>query len=107
MRGYVIKLTQKIDKKELAHMKTKQGFMLRNIAGKDIVVAVGEAAMDFNGMITLNETGAFLWKLLEKGAQYDELVSALLAEYDVDEATAKDGIDKFLETARGAALLDE
>ena len=107
MRGYVIKLTQKTDKKEVAHMKTKQGFMLRNIAGKDIVVAVGEAAMDFNGMITLNETGAFLWKLLEKGAQYDELVSALLSEYDVDEPTAKDGIDKFLETARGAALLDE
>ena len=44
----MIKLTQKTDKKEVAHMKTKKGFMLRNIAGKDIVVAVGEAAMDFN-----------------------------------------------------------
>lgn len=88
-------------------MKTKQGFMLRNVAGKDIVVAVGTAAMDFNGMITLNETGAFLWRLLEKGADYDELVEAILKEYDTDEATAREGIDKFLETARDARLLDE
>lgn len=88
-------------------MKVKQGFMLRNIAGKDIVVAVGEAALDFNGMITLNETGAFLWKLLENGADYDALLDALLKEYDVDEAQAREGIDAFLQTARNASLIEE
>ncbi|MBS7298052.1 MAG: PqqD family protein [Eubacteriales bacterium] len=88
-------------------MKTKEGFMLRNVAGKDIVVAVGTALMDFNGLISLNETGAFLWKELEKGTDYDALLSKLLDEYDIDEATAKDGLDKFLESARAAGLVEE
>ena len=88
-------------------MKTKKGFMLRSVAGKDIVIAVGAASVDFNGLISLNETGAFLWKILENGAEYDELLEKLLAEYDTDEATAKEGIDSFLKTAREAGLIEE
>lgn len=88
-------------------MKTKSGFMLRSVANRHIVVAVGKASLDFNGLITLNETGAFLWKKLSEGCTYDELLAALLAEYEVDEATAREGIDAFLETARGADLIDE
>lgn len=88
-------------------MRTKEGFMLRNVAGKDIVIAVGAASVDFNGLISLNETGAFLWKILENGAEYDELVQKLLQEYDTDEATAKEGIDSFLKTARDAGLIEE
>ena len=38
-------------------MKTKKGFMLRQTAGRNIVVAVGQASEEFNGLITLNETG--------------------------------------------------
>lgn len=88
-------------------MKTKDGFMLRSVAGRNIVIAVGEASVDFNGMITLNETGTFIWKLLEKGASYDELLEKLLAEYDTDEETARTGIDSFLNTAREAQLIEE
>lgn len=88
-------------------MKIKPGFMLRNVAGRDIVVAVGSASMDFNGMISLNETAAFLWKKLEQGADYDALLAAMLDEYETDEITAKEGIDAFLETARNAGLIDE
>lgn len=88
-------------------MKTKSGFMLRKVAGKDIVVAVGAASMDFNGLISLNDTGAFLWKLLEQGAEYDELVAKMLQEYDIDEATAKEGIDSFLKTAQEAELIEK
>lgn len=88
-------------------MKTKEGFMLRNVAGRDIVVAVGAALVDFNGLISLNETGAFLWKELEKGTDYDAMLSRLLEEYDTDEATARQGIDLFLESARSAGLIEE
>ena len=42
-------------------MQIKPGFAMRKIAGSNIVVPVGAAASDFNGMITLNDTGAFLW----------------------------------------------
>ena len=49
-----------------AIMKIKDGYLHREVAGNIIVVPVGEASMNFNGMINLNETGAFLWKLFEK-----------------------------------------
>ena len=88
-------------------MKIKKGFMLRSVGGRNIVVAVGSAAAEFNGMITLNDSGAFLWKLLAKGSTYDELVLAMLAEYDVSEETAKKDIDVFLENVRKAGLIDD
>lgn len=88
-------------------MKTKKGFMLRSVAGKSIVVPIGQASVDFNGIINLNETGAFLWEQLSKGCTYDELLAALLGEYDVPENIARKDIDAFLETARNADVIDE
>ncbi len=88
-------------------MKTKKGFMLRSVAGRHIVVAVGQASVDFNGLITLNETGAYIWRKLADGCTYDELLNDMLSDYEVDEATARSGIDGFLETARGANLIEE
>lgn len=86
-------------------MKINDGFMLRNVAGKYIVVAVGETSMDFDGLISLNETGAFLWKILEDGADYDTLLSKLLDEYDIDEVTAKRDIDAFIKCAEEQGFL--
>ena len=88
-------------------IKTKKGFMLRSVAGRHVVVAIGQASVDFNGLITLNDTGAYIWGKLAKGTTYDALLKDMLADYEVDEETAKKGIDGFLDTARGAALLDE
>ena len=47
-------------------MKIKEGFMLRQVAGQHIVMPLGQKALDFNCAITLNESGAFLWSVLEK-----------------------------------------
>ncbi len=88
-------------------MKTKTGFLLRSIGDRHVVVAIGKASEEFNGLITLNETGAFLWRLLQNGTTYDDMLKAMLAEYEVDEKTASDGIDAFLKTARDANLIDE
>lgn len=86
-------------------MKIKDGFILREVAGSFIVVAVGEAVKEFNGIINLNETGAVLWKTLEKGATKEQLVKALLAEYDVDEATAEKDVSAFIEKLQEAKLV--
>lgn len=88
-------------------MKIKPGYMLREVAGCSVVVAIGTETMDFGGMINLNESGTFLWKLLENGATEDELLSALLSEYDVDQETAKRDISLFINKMREAELLDE
>ncbi|MBO4848845.1 MAG: PqqD family protein [Clostridia bacterium] len=86
-------------------MKIRDGFVLRQVADATIVVPAGEASMDFNGMITLNETAAFLWRLLEKETTEEELVAAMLGEYDVDEERAKAGIKRFVEKLGKEGLL--
>ena len=87
-------------------MKIKEGFVLRSIAGSNIVVPVGEAAAEFNGMITLNDSGAFLWKELEKGTDVDGLVTALLGEYDVDEETARNCSAAFVDKLKEAGCIE-
>ena len=76
-------------------MKLKEGFLMRQVAGQVVVLPTG-GAMDLDMMITLNDTGAFLWKKLQENTDEAALVAAVLAEYDVDEATAKQAVANFV-----------
>lgn len=75
-------------------MKLKEGFLLRTVAGQTVVLPTGDE-LDLNMMITLNDTGAFLWERLTEETSEDALVQALLGEYDVDEATARTAVANF------------
>ena len=86
-------------------MKIKEGFILREIAGSFIVVAVGEAVKSFNGVINLNPTGALLWKKLSEGGDEQSLLKALLDEYDVEEEVAKKDIELFIDRLKKANLI--
>ena len=87
-------------------MKIKKGFVLREVAGSHIVVAVGEAVKTFNGVINLNPTSALLWKALEKGAEQKDLVDALLSEYDVSEDVAINDVKAFVGKLVEAGLVE-
>ena len=76
-------------------MKLKQGFILRTVAGEKVGLPSGDE-LDLNMMITLNDTGAFLWERLQSEIDEVALVAALLEEYDVDEATAKNSVAAFV-----------
>lgn len=76
-------------------MKLKDGFILRKIAGENVVIPSGNE-LNLNTMITLNGTGAFLWEMLQSECDFEMLVSALLREYDVDEQTARSAVDGFV-----------
>lgn len=86
-------------------MKIKEGFVLREVSGNFIVVAVGEGIKTFNGMIQLNETSAFLWKMLERGAEESELIDAMLSEYAVSKEIAEKDVKEFIESLREANLI--
>ena len=89
-------------------MKIKSGFLLRTVAGCDLVVAVGKRTVDFNGIMNLNKSGAFLWKLLEQGATEDSMTEAILENYeDVDEPTARDSVRSFVKTLSEGGFLDD
>lgn len=87
-------------------MKLKSGFMLRAIAGQWVVVPLGERVVEFNGIMTLNETAVHLWRLLEKGANEDELVKSLLSEYEVDADTATHDVRALMNRIRESALCE-
>lgn len=70
-------------------MKTKKGFVLRNVCGENIIVAEGKYNIDFTKIISMNETAAYLWKNVEgKDFDPDTLKNLLMKEYEVEEATA-------------------
>lgn len=82
-------------------MKIKDGFAKREIAGSYIVVPVGKKALEFNAMITLNESGAFYWDCFQNNITIDEAVKKVTDAYEVDDERARADIEKFIK------LLDE
>ena len=86
-------------------MKIEKEYILREIADDYIIVPVGKTAMEFNGMITVNETGAFLWKLLTKETTKEELLHAMLEEYEVSAEEAEADIDEFLQLLKDNQIL--
>ncbi len=79
-------------------MKIKNNFLLREVAGSYVVVPFGDESVEFNGMVTLNESGKFIWDLLEKEISKEELLEKFMAEYDVSETQAKEDIRQFIQT---------
>ncbi|WP_346696132.1 PqqD family protein [Thermophilibacter mediterraneus] len=88
-------------------MRLKDGFVLREIAGSFMVVPVGRSTQEVPGVIALTETGALLWRMLEKGAEEGDLVRSLLDEYDVSEDRATADVRAFVAKAREQGLLEE
>lgn len=87
-------------------MKIKKGFVCRAIADQYVVVALGETSKQFNGIIQLNETGAFLFNTLKDEHTEEELLNLMLNEYDVTSEIAKRDIHNFIEILKKEHLLD-
>ena len=87
-------------------MKINDGYLLRSVAGKNIVVPVGSDT-NFNGMLTLNETGVFFWNLLKAGTTKEKMLESVLKEYDVSSAEAKHDIDEFIDKLYDAKILED
>lgn len=86
-------------------MKIKEGFLLRRVAGETVVLPVG-GDLELNMMITLNTTGTFLWERLQTETDEAALVAALLAEYEVDEETARTSVAAFLKKLNDNGFLE-
>lgn len=88
-------------------MRIKNGFVLREVAGKAVVIAVGEASKTFHGMINLNGTGKDIWQGVSEGKSVDEIAQKLTEEYEVDFEKAKEDTVKIIEKMREAGILEE
>lgn len=77
-------------------MRVKKDFVLRTVAGENVIISSGDM-LNLNVMITVNETGRFLWERLQSETTKEELIDALLAEYEVEESVAKVHVNAFIQ----------
>lgn len=87
-------------------MKIKKGFVVREIAGKSVVIALGAASVSFNGMIELNGMARVFWDMLAEGMSEDDMVKAILEEYDADEVAVRADVDNFVSSLSEAGILE-
>lgn len=88
-------------------MKVRDGFILREVGGQPVVVAVGGASQYFNGMVKLNASGVFLFEQLMEDKTEDDLVKAMTEKYEVDKETARKDVQSFVETLAKPGIIKE
>mgnify|MGYP004627157959 FL=1 len=87
-------------------MKIKDGFVLRDVAGQAVVIAVGEASKSFHGMINLNSTGRVIWQGVADGLAEAEIADRLTKEFEVDLDTAKSDVHSMISKMQEAGVME-
>lgn len=87
-------------------MKKSENFLLKDVAGNTVLVPFGVGAVDFNGIITLNETAKFLWEKIEGEFEKKDLIALLCAEYKIDEDIAANSADKFISALKEVGAIE-
>lgn len=89
-------------------MRIKPNFKLRDICNQKVIIAQGLENIDFNKIIALNESSAYLWQqIVDKSFTEADLVTLLCKTYEVDEATATKDIKNFIKTLRELNLIED
>jgi hypothetical protein len=86
-------------------MKLKGEFLVRDVAGELLAIPVGQTALNFNGMICLNDVSALIWKGLQEGKTKDAILETILNEFDVSHEEAAEDLEQFLQELRSNDLL--
>ena len=86
-------------------MKLKQEFVLREIAGDYVLIPVMKQEDEFKGIISLNETGAYIWKKLEENKDTDEIIKDMLDDYEVSLEQAQNNVNEFLSNLKTLGII--
>lgn len=88
-------------------MKLKTKYILRSVADKTVAIAVEQGDEKTDGVITLNETGAFIFSLINDGADFDTVTDKFFDEYDVTKEEAVKVVENFVEYLKNSDLLED
>lgn len=88
-------------------MRIVEGFCLRSVLGERIAVPTGAAAAKLSGIAAMNETGEFLFNLLQTEQTEETLLEAMLSEYDVSREDARADLKELLDIFRQYGILVE
>ena len=93
--------------KEERDMKVKDGFILKNVVGDQIVMPTGENIAAFNGALLLNSVSAYVWEKLQNPVSREDLLAAVTDKFEVDEETAAKDLDALLEKLKGFGVIED
>ena len=88
-------------------MKIKDGFVTRKIGDRIIAIPVGSNSQSFNGMITLNETGLFIWNCLTNDTTVEEIADKIIAQYNTTKDEAIIAVNNFVDELKASNLIEE
>ena len=88
-------------------MKQNPNYIISDVADSHILVPVGEAAVNFNSIISLNEMGQTIWNMLAEDTTEEALLESILAEYDVSAERARADIGSFLAKLRENGCIED
>ena len=88
-------------------MKLKNKYILRNVADKTVAIALENSGEQTEGVLTLNDTGAFIFGLMNDGADKSAIVEKFFSEYDVTKEEAEKSVDSFMESLKNTGLVEE
>ena len=88
-------------------MKIKEEYILQNIADKWVVINTNAKSVNFNKILSLNNSGKFLWEQLETGAEAEDLVITLMEHFAIDKALAVADVEKFICELKDLECLDD
>ena len=88
-------------------MKIKEGFVMREVAGQTVVIAVGESSKQFRGMIYLNDTGKCVWTCIQEGLEEAAIVEKIVQMYDVNLERATQDVREMVQQMLDAGVIEQ
>lgn len=88
-------------------MKIKEEYILQNIADQWLVIDTNGKSVNFNKILALNESGRYLWEQMEKETSREQLIPALMTQFDIDETIAQKDTDEFIRKLRELECLED
>ena len=87
-------------------MRRNENYVVKELMGSYVLVPLGDTAINFNGVITLNETAKFMWEAANGDFTEQDLALALIKQYDIDEATANTAVEGFLKAMKEEGCIE-
>lgn len=87
-------------------MKIKEGFVLREVMGNNVIIAVGEASRNFRGMVQLNESAAVIWKFIAEGLDREQIIDAMMEKYDAEKDVIEADVCRSIEMFAANGMIE-
>ena len=89
-------------------MRIKNGFVLREVCGEQVIMGEGIGALDFGKLLCLNETAAFLWNTAAEQGDFTvgSLTDRLCEEYEVERSRAEADVQAIVDSWQKVNVLE-